>query len=67
MRTNVVLNDELVAQAMKLSGITTKRAVIEEGLRVLVDLKRRRSLLELEDPRLLDDSYDYKAVRAEKA
>jgi Arc/MetJ family transcription regulator len=67
MRTNVVLDDTLVAQAMTLSGLRTKRAVIEEGLRVLVDLKRRRSLLELEDASLLADDYDYKALRAERA
>lgn len=66
MRTNVVLNDDLVAEAMKLSGITTKRAVIEEGLRVLVDLKRRRSLLELRGANLLADDYDYKAARASR-
>ena len=67
MRTNVVLDDDLVAQAMTLSGLRTKRAVIEEGLRVLVDLKRRRSLLELEDAGLLADDYDHKALRAERA
>lgn len=66
MRTNVVLNDDLVAEAMKLSGITTKRAVIEEGLRVLVDLKRRRSLLELRGANLLAADYDYKAARASR-
>jgi len=66
VRTNVVLNDELVSEAMKLSGLKTKRAVIEEGLRVLVDLKRRRSLLELKGANLLADDYDYKAARASR-
>ena len=39
MRTNVVLDDKLVEEAMRYSGLTTKRAVIEEALHLLVRLK----------------------------
>ncbi|GAB4537269.1 MAG: type II toxin-antitoxin system VapB family antitoxin [Anaerolineae bacterium] len=39
MRTNVVIDDELMAQAMKHTGLKTKKAVIEEALRTLVRLK----------------------------
>jgi Arc/MetJ family transcription regulator len=39
MRTNVVIDDELMTQAMKYTGLTTKKAVIEEALRTLVHLK----------------------------
>jgi Arc/MetJ family transcription regulator len=39
MRTNVVLNDDLVGEAMRLSGARSKRAVIEEALRVFVEVK----------------------------
>ncbi len=39
MRTNVILNDKLVADAIRYTGLTTKRAVIEETLRLLVRLK----------------------------
>jgi Arc/MetJ family transcription regulator len=67
MRTNVVLNDDLVAEALKLSGLKTKKSVIEAALKVLIDVKRRRSLLELQDPGLLADDYDYKAARASRA
>jgi hypothetical protein len=34
MRTNVVLDEQLVAHAQELTGIVTKRGVIEEALRV---------------------------------
>lgn len=44
MRTNVVLDDELVAAAMRYTGLTTKRAVIEEALRTLVRLKEQESI-----------------------
>lgn len=36
MRTNVVLNDELVEEAMKLSTVKSKSALIEESLRFFV-------------------------------
>jgi len=66
MRTNVVLNDDLVTEALKLTGLKTKRSVLEAGLRLLIDTKRRRSLLELKGAHLLADDYDYKAARASR-
>jgi len=39
MRTNVVIDDELMAAAMESTGLKTKRAVIEEALRTLVQLR----------------------------
>lgn len=47
MRTNIVLNDALVKQAQKLSGLKTKKAVVEEGLRVLIRMHRQRNVREL--------------------
>jgi Arc/MetJ family transcription regulator len=35
MRTNIDIDDELMRQAMRSSGARTKRAVVEEGLRLL--------------------------------
>ena len=32
MRTNTVLNDQLIARAQKLTGIETKREVVQEAL-----------------------------------
>ena len=47
MRTNVVLNDDLVREAMQYTSVRTKRALIEEALRTFVDVKseekRRRT------------------------
>ena len=44
MRTNIVLDDELIAEAMRQTGITTKKGVIEEALRTLVRLKAQESV-----------------------
>ncbi len=41
MRTNIEINDELLSQAMAASGLPTKRATVEEGLRLLVRLRRQ--------------------------
>jgi Arc/MetJ family transcription regulator len=46
MRTNIVLNDELIREAMRCSKAKTKRAVIEEALSTLVRVRaeeRRRA------------------------
>ena len=47
MRTNVVLDDKLVKDAMRYTGLTTKRAVIEEALRLLVRLKSQQEVRSL--------------------
>jgi Arc/MetJ family transcription regulator len=39
MRTNVHINDELIEQALRLSGVRSKKAVIEQALKVFVDAK----------------------------
>jgi len=44
MRTNIVIDDELVAEAQRLTGISTKRGVVEEALRLLVRLKRQEAV-----------------------
>ena len=41
MRTNIDIDDELLAAAMSASGLTTKRATVEEGLRLLIRLRRQ--------------------------
>lgn len=38
MRTNIVIDDELMSKALKTTGLKTKRAVVEEGLRALVQI-----------------------------
>jgi Arc/MetJ family transcription regulator len=47
VRTNVVLDEALVRKAMELSGIKTKREVIEEALRRFVQLHEQDRVWEL--------------------
>ena len=41
MRTNIVIDDELLEQALRLTGPKKKRAVVEEALTTLVKLRRQ--------------------------
>ena len=47
MRTNIELDDLLVAKAQQLTGIKTKREVIDTALHTLVRLKEQSSLKSL--------------------
>jgi Arc/MetJ family transcription regulator len=47
MRTNIVIDDALMAEAMRLTGIKTKREVVEEALRVLVRTTQQKNVLAL--------------------
>jgi Arc/MetJ family transcription regulator len=44
MRTNVVINDDLMASALKVSGLKTKKDVIEEGLKLLVQVQGQKAI-----------------------
>ncbi len=44
MRTNVVINDGLMESALKVSGIKTKKDAIEEGLKLLVQVKGQEKI-----------------------
>jgi Arc/MetJ family transcription regulator len=47
MRTNIVIDDQLMAEALKVSGARTKRQAVEEGLRLLIRLKSQERIREL--------------------
>lgn len=44
VRTNVEIDDDLMDEAMKVSGLATKRETVEAGLRLLVQLKRQQRI-----------------------
>jgi Arc/MetJ family transcription regulator len=47
MRTNIDIDDELLAEAKKIAGTTTKRATVEYALRELLRRKDRQRVREL--------------------
>lgn len=44
MRTNIVVDAQLMEQALKLSGLKTKKQAVEEGLRLLIAMKKQESI-----------------------
>lgn len=44
MRTNVVIDDELMKSALEVSGLRTKKDAIEEGLKLLVRVKGQEEI-----------------------
>jgi Arc/MetJ family transcription regulator len=44
MRTNIDIDDELMAEALRYSKAPTKRAAVEEGLRLLIQTRRQGAL-----------------------
>jgi len=46
VRTNIVIDDQLIAEAMRLSGASTKREAVEKSLRLMVQLKRQELIRE---------------------
>ena len=44
MRTNIVLDDNLIERAQKLTGIKTKREVVQEALRTLILLREQTEI-----------------------
>ncbi len=47
VRTNVVLDENLIEECQKLTGIKTRRALIDYALREVLRLRRQKRLLEL--------------------
>lgn len=64
MRTNIVLDDKLVAHAMRLARVRSKREVVDMALREMVLRRRRRNVLDLVGQELIASDYDVRKVRA---
>jgi Arc/MetJ family transcription regulator len=44
VRTNIVIDDKLMRDALRATGMKTKREAVEEGLRTLVRLNRQQEI-----------------------
>lgn len=58
MRTNVSINDQLMADALKASGYKTKKEAVDQGLRLLVQRARQQQIRELRGKVAWDDDLD---------
>ncbi|MBW3670908.1 MAG: type II toxin-antitoxin system VapB family antitoxin [Acidobacteria bacterium] len=63
MRTNIVLDDALVDEAMELTGARTKKEVVHRALEELVSRRRRKDLTELAGRIDFAEDFDHKKAR----
>jgi len=65
MRTNIVLDDNLVDEAFKYAeSIHTKKDLIEIALKEFVKNRKMKNIRDLKGKVLFADGYDYKKMRA---
>ena len=64
MRTNIVLDDKLVKEAMRLANVRTVTEAVAVALRHFVQSGRQRKLLDLYGTGGVRKGYDYKRARS---
>lgn len=47
MRTNIVIDDQLMSDALKATGLTTKKETVELGLKLLVRQNKQQAIRQL--------------------
>lgn len=63
MRTNIVLDDDLVEEALALTGARTKKEVVSIALHELVRSRRKKNLADLAGRIRLRKGFDHKSLR----
>jgi Arc/MetJ family transcription regulator len=63
MRTNIVLDDKLVQEALKYAPVKTKRELVDLALREFIANHERRDIRELKGRVSFFEGYDHKALR----
>lgn len=63
MRTNIVLDDDLVGEAFRYAGVETRHELVELALRELVESRRKMDVRELRGMVRMDPDHEYAALR----
>lgn len=63
MATNLKINDELLNEALKLSGFRTKKEAVTLALEEFIARRKQLEVLKLQGKIDFDESYDYKEQR----
>ncbi len=64
MRTNIVIDDDLMREALQATGLKTKREAVELGLRTLLQLRRQQQIKTLRGK--IDWQGDLERMRTDK-
>jgi len=63
MRTNVVIDDKLIQEALRLSNLKTKKDIIHKALEEFIQNRKRLDLREVRGKIRFAEGYDYKKMR----
>jgi Arc/MetJ family transcription regulator len=62
MRTNIILDDDLIQRARQITGIKTKREVVQEALRILIQLHEQSDVRKLRGKLLWEGNLDEQRI-----
>jgi Arc/MetJ family transcription regulator len=63
MRTNIIIDDDLLADAFSVSDAKTKKQLIHEALRQYIRMRKRKDLTDLSGKVMFIKDYDHKKLR----
>ena len=58
MRTNIVIDDNLMTDVLQVTGLKTKREAVELGLKTLIKLKKQEEIKQFKGKLKWDDDLD---------
>ncbi len=58
MRTNIVIDDNLMVDVLQVTGLKTKREAVELGLKTLIKLKKQEEIKQFKGKLKWDDDLD---------
>ena len=64
MRTNVVIDDKLIQEALRLSNLKTKKELIHKALEEFIQNRKRLDLREVKGKIRFAEGYNHKKMRA---
>lgn len=63
MRTNIYIDERLIEEAKKLTGLKTKKDIVNLALEELIKNRKRKNLLDIQGKISFTEDYDYKKMR----
>ncbi len=66
MPTNLAIDEKLLEEALKVSGLKTKKNTVNEALKEFVQRRKQKDIISLFGKIEMDESYDYKRERSRR-
>ncbi|MBI4687623.1 MAG: type II toxin-antitoxin system VapB family antitoxin [Nitrospirae bacterium] len=66
MPTNLAIDDKLLGEALKVSGLKTKKSTVNEALREFIQRRKQKDIISIFGKVEMDKSYDYKRERSKR-